>query len=55
MLVKMESDIKGSTKDIKRMVREFIIMQMEIREKDIGKMINNMGMLYFISEGWKEV
>jgi hypothetical protein len=31
------------------MVREFIIMQMEIREKDIGRMIKVMGMLYIIS------
>jgi hypothetical protein len=45
----VELDIKGSTNIIKGMVREFIIMQMEIREKDIGRMINNMGMLYIIS------
>jgi hypothetical protein len=48
VFIKVELDIKGITKTIKSMVREFIIMQMEIREKDIGKIIKDMGMLYFI-------
>jgi hypothetical protein len=30
------------------MVREFIIGRMEIRGKGIGRMVKNMGMLYFI-------
>jgi hypothetical protein len=44
----MEPDIKGNTKTIKGMVREFIILQMEIRGKGIGRMVKDMGMLYFI-------
>jgi hypothetical protein len=48
MLIMMETDIKGNTKTLKGMVREFIILQMEIRGKDIGRIIKDMGMLYFM-------
>jgi hypothetical protein len=44
----MEPDIKGNTKTIKGMVREFIIGQMEIRRMEIGRIIKDMGMLYYI-------
>jgi hypothetical protein len=49
MFLQVELDIKGSSKTVNSMVREFIIMQMEIREKDIGRMVKFMGMLYIIS------
>jgi hypothetical protein len=49
LLIMMESpDIKEITKTINGMVREFIIGQMEINMMETGRIIKEMGMLYFI-------
>jgi hypothetical protein len=47
LFIMMEPDIKGNTKTVNGMVREFIIGQMEIRRKGTTRMVKSMRMLYY--------